>query len=54
MDEPFGIGNGMRNANFKLLWTAVEEHYTKEIKAAFSEPLSADEEAELARVRGGG
>ena len=43
IDEPFTQANGMRNANFKLLWTKVEETYTDEIKKAFAEPLTAEE-----------
>jgi len=44
VDEPFTQANGLRNANFKLLWTKVEEKYAAEIISAFQKPLSVAEQ----------
>lgn len=43
----FGQGNGLRNANFKLLWTKVEERYATMIKGEFARALTKGEQATL-------
>lgn len=44
VDEPFTQANGLRSANFKLLWTKVEEKYAAEIIFAFQKPLTVAEQ----------
>eukprot|EP01051_Picozoa_sp_SAG22_P012069 SAG22_NODE_1223_length_5120_cov_7.942442_4_plen_143_part_00 len=43
----FTQANGMRNANFKLLWTKVEEEYSALIMDAYAQPLTEPEKSAL-------
>ena len=45
--EDFSQANGLRNANFKLLWTKVEERFTELIMDAYKEPLTPEEKHHL-------
>ena len=40
--------NGLRNANYKLLWTKVEEEYAELIMDAYKKPLTPMEAKVLA------
>jgi|EP01046_Picozoa_sp_COSAG06_P025965 long-chain acyl-CoA synthetase len=54
VDEPFTVENNLRNANSKLMWTKVEETYTKMIVDQFEKPLTTAEEYILSSGGHGG